>query len=209
MDKKIIKAIYDNIVAKDQLKMVMTGIHFEEGRCYASDGHVLIIYNEGSPRLNGKTVLADGTEQDGKYPNVDMVFPSTKEECTEIKIDAEQLKNACIWHGKKTLSVNTTDRVVIGEAAFNVATLARFLKVICLSGKEQTLKLYGRARPAVIEGECFRGIIMPMEYADESVDAQDDYDDACSVYSFESFINDYVFNSWRNETSKKVMDWLD
>lgn len=209
MDKKIIKAMYDNIVAKDQLKMVMMGVHFEESRCYASDGHVLIIYNESQPRLKGKTIMADGTEYDGRYPNVDMVFPSSKEECTKVKIDAEQLKNACIWHGKKLLATNSTDRVVIGGVAFNIATFARLLKVVCMFGKEQTLKLYGRTRPAVIEGKGFKGIVMPMEYADKDVDALSEYDDACNVYSFESFVNDYVFNSWKNETPKKVMDWLD
>ena len=91
MDKKIIKAMFDNICAKDELRPIMNGIHFEESRCYASDGHILIIYNEGVPRLKDKTILLEGMEIDGRYPNVDSVLPSKNAKYTEMQIDVEQL----------------------------------------------------------------------------------------------------------------------
>lgn len=208
MDKKIIKSMFDNICAKDELRLIMNGIHFEESRCYASDGHVLIIYNESVPRLKDKTILLEGMEIDGKYPNVDSVFPSENAKHTEMQIDVEQLKNACIWHSKKPSAMDV-DRVVICGVGLNVNTLLRFLKTVSLFGKEQTFAFYDRLKSVLVEGENFKGIIMPMEYNEKDIDAESEFNETCTVYSYENFINDYVFNSWKDEASKKVLSWLD
>lgn len=208
MDKKIIKAMYDNIVAKNELRPIMNGIHFEESRCYATDGHILIIYNESLPRLKGRTILVDGTEQEGKFPNVDMVFPPAGSEHTEIEIDVEQLKNACIWHNKKPSAMDM-DSVVIGDVGFCISSLVRFLKTISMFGKKHTFSFYGRTKAAMVEGKNFKGIIMPMEYGDCMIDAESEFGEACSVFSYENFINDYVFNSWKESEQKKQLNWLD
>lgn len=208
MDKKIIKSMFDNICAKDELRLIMNGIHFEESRCYASDGHVLIIYNESVPRLKDKTILLEGMEIDGKYPNVDSVFPSENPKHTEMQIDVEQLKNACIWHSKKPSAMDV-DRVVICGVGLNVNTLLRFLKTVSLFGKEQTFAFYDRLKSVLVEGENFKGIIMPMEYNEKDIDAESEFNEPCTVYSYENFINDYVFNSWKDEAPKKVLSWLD
>lgn len=208
MDKKIIKSMFDNICAKDELRLIMNGIHFEESRCYASDGHVLIIYNESVPRLKDKTILLEGMEIDGKYPNVDSVFPSENAKHTEMQIDVEQLKSACIWHSKKPSAMDV-DRVVICGVGLNVNTLLRFLKTVSLFGKEQTFAFYDRLKSVLVEGENFKGIIMPMEYNEKDIDAESEFNETCTVYSYENFINDYVFNSWKDEAPKKVLSWLD
>lgn len=208
MDKKIIKSMFDNICAKDELRPIMNGIHFEESRCYASDGHVLIIYNESVPRLKDKTILLEGMEIDGKYPNVDSVLPSENAKHTEMQIDVEQLKNACIWHSKKPSAMDI-DRIVICGVGLNVNTLARFLKTVSLIGKEQTFCFYDRLKSVLVDGENFKGIIMPMEYNEKDIDAESEFNETCTVYSYENFINDYVFNSWKDEAPKKVLSWLD
>lgn len=208
MDKKIIKSMFDNICAKDVLRPIINGIHFEEKRCYASDGHLLIIYNEGSIRLAGKTILLEGIEQEGKYPNVDSVFPSENAKHTEIQIDVEQLKNACIWHSKKPSAMDI-DRVVICDVGLNVNTLLRFLKTVSLFGKVQTFSFYDRLKSVLVEGENFKGIIMPMEYSEKDIDFVSEFEETCTVYSYENFINDYIFNSWKDEEPKKVLSWLD
>lgn len=208
MDKKIIKSMFDNICAKDVLRPIMNGIHFEENRCYASDGHILIIYNESVPRLKDKTILLEGMEIDGRYPNVDSVLPSENAKHTKMQIDVEQLKNACIWHSKKPSAMDV-DRVVICGVGLNVNTLMRFLKTVSLFGKEQTFAFYDRLKSVLVEGENFKGIIMPMEYNEKDIDAESEFNDTCTVYSYENFINDYVFNSWKDEASKKVLNWLD
>lgn len=207
MDKKIIKSMFDNICAKDVLRPIMNGIHFEENRCYASDGHILIIYNESVPRLKDKTILLEGMEIDGRYPNVDSVLPSENAKHTEIQIDVEQLKNACIWHSKKPSAMDV-DRVVICGVGLNVNTLLRFLKTVSLFGKEQTFAFYDRLKSVLVEGENFKGIIMPMEYNEKDIDAESEFNETCTVYSYENFINDYVFNSWKDEAPKKVLNWL-
>lgn len=208
MDKKIIKSMFDNICAKDVLRPIMNGIHFEEERCYASDGHLLIIYNESSIRLAGKTILLEGIEQEGKYPNVDCVFPSENAKYTEMQIDVEQLKNACIWHSKKPSAMDI-DRVVICDVGLNVNTLLRFLKTVSLFGKVQTFSFYDRLKSVLVEGENFKGIIMPMEYSEKDIDSVSEFDETCTLYSYENFINDYIFNSWKDEEPKKVLSWLD
>lgn len=208
MDKKIIKSMFDNICAKDVLRPIINGIHFEEKRCYASDGHLLIIYNEGSIRLAGKTILLEGIEQEGKYPNVDSVFPTENAKHTEIQIDVEQLKNACIWHSKKPSAMDI-DRVVICDVGLNVNTLLRFLKTVSLFGKVQTFSFYDRLKSVLVEGENFKGIIMPMEYSEKDIDSVSEFDETCTLYSYENFINDYIFNSWKDEEPKKVLSWLD
>lgn len=208
MDKKIIKSMFDNICAKDELRPMMNGIHFEESRCYASDGHILIIYNESVPRLKDKTILLEGMEIDGRYPNVDSVLPSKNAKYTEMQIDVEQLKNACIWHSKKPSAMDI-DRVVICDVGLNVNTLLRFLKTVSLFGKEQTFAFYDRLKSVLVEGENFKGIIMPMEYNEKDIDAESEFNETCTVYSYENFINDYVFNSWKDEVPKKVLSWLD
>lgn len=208
MDKKIIKSMFDNICAKDVLRPIINGIHFEEKRCYASDGHLLIIYNEGSIRLAGKTILLEGIEQEGKYPNVDSVFPSENAKHTEIQIDVEQLKNACIWHSKKPSAMDI-DRVVICDVGLNVNTLLRFLKTVSLFGKVQTFSFYDRLKSVLVEGENFKGIIMPMEYSEKDIDSVSEFEETCTLYSYENFINDYIFNSWKDEEPKKVLSWLD
>ncbi len=208
MDKKIIKSMFDNICAKDVLRPIMNGIHFEENRCYASDGHILIIYNESVPRLKDKTILLEGMEIDGRYPNVDSVLPSENAKHTEMQIDVEQLKNACIWHSKKPSAMDV-DRVVICGVGLNVNTLLRFLKTVSLFGKEQTFAFYDRLKSVLVEGENFKGIIMPMEYNEKDIDAESEFNETCTVYSYENFINDYVFNSWKDEAPKKVLNWLD
>lgn len=208
MDKKIIKSMFDNICAKDELRLIMNGIHFEESRCYASDGHVLIIYNESVPRLKDKTILLEGMEIDGRYPNVDSVFPSENAKHTEMQIDVEQLKNACIWHSKKPSAMDI-DRVVICDVGLNVNTLLRFLKTVSLFGKVQTFSFYDRLKSVLVEGENFKGIIMPMEYSEKDIDSVSEFDETCTLYSYENFINDYIFNSWKDEEPKKVLSWLD
>lgn len=208
MDKKIIKAMFDNICAKDVLRPIMNGVHFEEERCYASDGRVLVIYNEGSEHLNGKTMLVDGEEVEGIYPKVDSVFPKKDSEHTESLIDVEQLKNACLWH-QKQLNSSDSDRVLLEGVGFCVNTLARFLKTITLFGSEQKFYFYGKRRAAVVIGDNFKGIIMPMEYDESEVDMKTEFSDECMVYSYENFINDYVFNSWKEAGKPKSLSWLD
>ena len=54
MEKKIVQALFANICAKDELRPIMNGVHFESERCYASDGHVLVFMKKESRSLTEK-----------------------------------------------------------------------------------------------------------------------------------------------------------
>ncbi len=207
MNKKIIKAMYQNIVAKDVNRPVMNGVHFEESRCYASDGHVLVILNEGSKSLDGKTLSLEGQEIEGRYPNVDSVFPKHEDGDCQFALDVKQLKEACSYHARKQ---ETTDKdaVVINGVGFNVCTLLKLLTTVLLAGtKEVTFTAKDRSHAVVIEnGKTMRCLIMPTLYIDEHVDAEAELGEPV-VLSYESLINDYVFNSWKKVPAKEELAW--
>lgn len=75
MNKKVIKAMYDYIVSKEEKNPVLTGVHFERERCYASDTRLLAIYNFGSEKHADQTIGVNGEPIKGKYPAVDRIFP--------------------------------------------------------------------------------------------------------------------------------------
>jgi len=207
MNKKIIKAMYQNIVAKDVNRPVMNGVHFEEGRCYASDGHVLVILNEGSKKLDGKTISLTGEEIEGRYPNVDSVFPHKQDGDYQFVLDVKQLKEACSYHGRK-LETTDKDAVVINGVGFNVRTLLRLLTTIMLAGtKEVTFTTRDKAHAVVVEnGKLMRCLIMPTLYVDEQIDAEAEIGEPV-VLSYENLINDFVFNGWKKSQAKEELAW--
>lgn len=207
MNKKIIKAMYLNIASKDPNRPVMNGVHFEEGRCYASDGHVLVILNEGSKVLDGKTLSIEGEEIEGYYPNVDSVFPQRKETDTEFALDVKQLKDACSYHMRRQ---DTTDKdaVVINGVAFNVRTMFRLLTTLLLADvRDVKFTTRDRSNAVVVEnGTLLRCLIMPTVYSDEQIDAEAELGDPV-VLSYENFINDFVFNGWKKPQVKEDLAW--
>ena len=208
MNKKIIKAMYQNIASKDENRPVMQGVHFEEGRCYASDGHILVILNEGSKTLDGKTLSLEGQEIDGRYPNVDSVFPRREDADTELQLDIKQLKDACVYHGRKQ---DSTDRdvVIIGGVGFNISMLVKVLNTILLVGtKDVKFIVKDRKHAVVVEvGTMMRCLIMPTLYLDEAVDLEVEPGDI-AVLSYENLINDFVFNSWKKPQQKEELAWV-
>lgn len=207
MNKKIIKAMYQNIASKDENIPVMQGVHFEEGRCYASDGHILVILNEGSKTLDGKTLSLEGQEIEGRFPNVDSVFPQQQETDTVFCLDLKQLKDACLYHARKQ---ETTDKdiVVINGVGFNIGMLVRLLNTVMLGGtKDVKFIIRDRSHAVVIEnGTMMRCLIMPTLYLDEAVDAGVDPGDI-AIMSYENLINDFVFNGWKKAQPKEELAW--
>lgn len=203
MDKKVLKSMYANIVATDQLRPIMNGIMFEEGRCYASDGRVLIIYRVGSKTQAGKVLGRDGLEIEGKYPNVDSVIPAEREEY-KPRIDLKELYAACQYHQRKG---GSEDRVSIFHKTFAVKTILRVLNVFQSAGLLGKAVMYesGPSQGTVIECEQMTGLMMPFLHDEELVDTAGD-DDTIKTLSYEALMNDYAFNSWQKPETK---DWMD
>lgn len=210
MEKKIIQALYANICAKDELRPLMCGVHFESERCYASDGHVLVIYAESKPDLDGKTMNVNGNLLDGRYPNVDSVFPSEENYGTKLNIDIVQLRNACQWQTRQE-NANENDRVVINGVGYCIRTLMRLCNAMIAGGKTNSIKFYNSdpAKASVIIGNKLKGLIMPMIYEEHEVDVEREDEGFTKVYSYESLINDYVFNSWKKPVKTEPLAWLD
>ncbi len=206
MDKKILKAMYANLVAQDELRPVMNGVYFdEEGVCVGSDGHVLVVYECGKTKFEGKILLQSGEEIDGKYPNFRSVIPSEREEY-EHRIDLKELYQACQYHLKKEDS-NPEDRVSILHKTYKVKVLVRILNVFIAAGLLNKATIYKSApdRATVIEAKGMTGIIMPCQHMEDTVDVDMD-DGSAKTVSYESLVNDYAFNSWRKP---EVKDWMD
>lgn len=210
MNKKIIQSLFTNIVAKDELRPVLSGVHFEEERCYASDGHVLVVYKESKPGLEGKTLAADGNAIDGRYPKVDGVIPAKENWGTQLKIDMLQLRNACQWQTRQE-GANVDDTVVIGEVGYGIRTLLRLCNVMLLGGDVNRIKFYNsdKTHATIITGKKLLGLIMPMIYREEDIDAEREFEGVQRTYSYENLINDYVFNSWKKAEKKDTFSWLD
>lgn len=209
MEKKIIQALFANACGRDELRPIMNGVHFEEERVYASDGHILVVYNEGSKKLDGKTIAPDGTELEGRYPNVDSVLPSSKSMGTEFKADLVQLKAACQYHVRKENS-KAQDRVIIGGTGLVVTSLLRTLNAVLACEEPSKLKLFisEPLKPITFLGKKTKAILMPIPYEEKEVDVEQE--EGCSnVFSYESFINDYVFNGWKKKPVKAALAWLD
>lgn len=210
MNKKVIKAMFANIVANDPNRPVMNGVHFESERTYASDGHVLVIFKEGSTELDGKTMSETGEEIEGRYPNVDSVFPKKEDWGIETRLDVAQLRKALSFYMKKP---NTTqnDRLVLNGTCFNIKTLSRLLNVITLVGDINDIRFYTRDRNSstVVTSKDMECIIMPTLYNDEDVDFIDEDDlDSSKTVSYENLINDFVFNGWKKQEPKEELAWV-
>lgn len=212
MDKRVITAMFKNICDKNEIRPVMNGVCFDEEKpvCYGSDGHVLVIYKESDPRFKGKIMAENGEEIEGKYPNVYACFPDEKKgEFTEFTVDADQLRKACQWHSRN-IDANEHDAVVINGIGFNIRYLLRLLTTIETVEHQPKLKflMFDKERPVVVHSKKMDSLIMPALYEEEKIDLKRDYGDSM-LYSFENFINDYVFNCWKQDDKKKPLSWLD
>lgn len=87
--------------AKDDERPIMQCIHYENGMCHASDGHILVRTKIGyKEEYEGKNITKDGKGREGIYPNFNSVIPQINNH-TEFEIDFDlidaYMKSAKIW----------------------------------------------------------------------------------------------------------------
>lgn len=205
MNKKVIKALFANVCSKDETRKIMNGVHFEQERMYATDGRLLVIFNEGSKELDGKTMSVEGEEIMGVFPKVDSVFPSKENRGQEFTLDVIQLKNACAYHLKQ-LSATQHDKVVINGVGYNVQVLFHLLSTITTVGDPKNVKFYNKGPEfaTVVISDQMKSLIMPARFEEDAIDyIPTDFDDV-KTFSYENFINDYVFNSWKKKPKQEL-----
>lgn len=209
MDKKIVKAMYTNIVGKEEVPPIMKGVHFEKGRCYATDSHILVVYKEGNSKLDGKTIDLSGTELSGRYPNIDSVIPKdTSLQKFGSRIDLEQMQKACSWHLRQAGSTKN-DAVVIEGICYNINLLNKVLNVFFAANelKNATMHKNDKTRPSVIKSKNIDAVIMPVTYSESSVD-EERKPEGSVIRSYENFINTYVFEGWKKAPVVAELSWL-
>lgn len=208
MDKQIIKALY-GVASKDNVRPPLQGVHFEESRSYATDTHLLVVYNEGSQKHAGKTLSITGEPIKGKFPPVDKVIP--KKLTNPLTLDFGQLQRACAWWGKQK-DHHVEDKIVLRSTCLNIAYLQKLLSLFVLTHETRAMTLYlndDKSRPIVAVSASFTALLMPCQYNEDSVD--DERPDAsCSVVvSYENLINTYAIESAKPKEKKPdTMDWL-
>ena len=208
MDKKIVKTMFNEIVSKETVRPLMTGVHFEEKRCYATDTHVLIIYKDSDPRFVGKTLGADGKLIKGTYPSVDRVIP--KNVSNEFIGDKAQLYRALVWWSKQKDS-HPNDLIVLGPQTFRISYLRRMLNMFSMTSELLSARLWlnDDGRPAKMESEMFTAITMPCTpVAEESIDDERNPDSPVAV-SYANLINTFALEGSKPKVATpSAFDWL-
>ena len=202
--------MFSNIVSKDQVRPVLTGIFFDQDCCVATDTHVLMVYKATSPTYSGKIVSVAGEIINGQFPNYKRVFPS-KESLKELpfRLDLRQLQKALAWFTRMP-GFHDQDMVIINGKGLNIKSLNSLLTTISLSddlAKAQMLESTPSA-PAVIKSPNFDALLMPMITDYSKVDAE--RQEECPVQlSLENLINMFVFEGWKAREIPDPMAWLD
>lgn len=208
MNRKIMKALYSDVVGKDPIRPVMCGVYFEEECCIASDTHILVLYHESDPRFVGKIMSKEGEEIKGTYPNARRVIPT--EDIDQFRGDLAQLYKACQWWCKQS-DANEEDMVIFGTKVFVISYLKRLLGLYAISEELKTAKMFlePEARPAKITSPTFTGMIMPCSLEDLSyVDAPRE-DGFKVVVSYANLINTFALESSKPKVATpSALDWL-
>ena len=207
MDKKILRAMFKNIAEPGEpIRPNLIGVHFEAERCYATDTHMLVIYNRGNEKFAGQTVAFNGDILKGKYPDVDRVVPASMP-AEALPIDIQQLNRALKWHLAQPATKD--DIIALGGLGLFMRYLRNILAVFEAANEvaQVEMSLNDPGRPSKLVSESLTAIIMPVNIDEERVDSPR-VEGELSVISYESLINDYARNSWRKKEAATEMGWL-
>ncbi len=209
MNKKVIKALYDYIVGKEQIRPNIMGVHFERERCYATDTHILAIYKYGSEKFAGQTINVNGEPVKGQYPAIDRIVP--KKFVNPLSVDFRQLRAACSWWTKQSAN-NADDQVVLGGTVLNIRFLSRLLYLFSLTAELGTLTFYlntDSSRPVVAVSESLTVLLMPCILEDESKIDDERMAGELITVSYANLINTYALESNRPKPKKsEPIGWL-
>lgn len=209
MDKKIVKAMYASVCAKEDMRPVLKAVHFEQDRCVATDTHILVVYKEGSEAFAGKNISVNGEEVTGNYPAYDRVFP--KQELLSDyspRVDLVPLQKACAWHVRRPDS-HAEDLVEVRGKYFRIKFLSALLNLIALGGEIAQAEILQSdpERPSVIRSPKFDTLLMPVCGSPASIDAPR-VAEAPATFSMENLVNTYAFENWKAPKVADSMAWL-
>lgn len=88
--------------ANDELRPILSCVHYEDGMCSATDGKMIVRTKIGyKEEFDGKNISRIGREIDERYPNVNSVIPNVTKSHTEYEVDFDLIdayvKSGKIW----------------------------------------------------------------------------------------------------------------
>lgn len=106
---KVDSSIIWLFTSNDDIRPIMTGIHYEDGFQVATDAHVLIKLKQDYPASKeGKTISKTRTIE-GIYPNFNAVIPKEgndyKPELVDLRVWCQQIVNFCKWTRQDTKNI--------------------------------------------------------------------------------------------------------
>lgn len=209
MEKKVLQAMFNNIVSKDPIRPNLTGVFFDEHCSVATDTHMLVVFNYANPTHKGKIMSANGEVIQGRFPDYNRVFPDKKKVSSySPRIDLAQLQKACAWFVRQP-GFDEKGMVVIRGKGLSIKYLSNILNLIALTPDIKSAEMLKtpEGNPAVIESKYFKALLMPMQVDEAKVDAE--REDGCPVcMTLEALINEFVFEGWKPRPAKDPMDWL-
>ena len=159
-----------DFTAKKDWRLVLTGVHYEDGYMYASDSHLAIkVKQDYLPELEEKTIDKKGAEITEKYPDVNRVIPPD-EAMTFVQIDfAKVLEVEKVYRldckADKEIKIGL---VKVGETYLSVELLAKIAKFALHFGIEK-IGIQSPDRCVKITNGESMAILMPVIYTDQKV----------------------------------------
>ncbi len=199
--------MFTDVVGRDSYRPALMGIHFEDDCCVATDTYILVVYNQGSTNFAGKTIDVNGEECKGKFPEWKRVLPNQMSGAP-VSINLCQLHKALKWH-KRQADSQKDDKVAFGHLFLSVDLLIRLMNVFVAAGELCQCKFYLNepTRPAIFESPSLTAIIMPNAEDNIEVDGER-IPDTAAVFSYETIINNYAFNSWKKAEKPAELAWV-
>lgn len=206
MNKKIVKAMFSYAVSKEEIRPMMRGVHFTEDVCVASDTHILVVYKETNPKHVGRTILEDGEDAKGKYPDYKRVIP--KKGGMPVSLNWSQLYRAAKWF-KKQPDYNPQDSIAVGDCCVTINYIVNVLEVFNTAGDLGSIhaSTFSPDRPMLLESEQLTAIVMPIVSNPEDVDLPR-VDCERITLSYANLINTFAIESSKPKEKVEEMAWL-
>lgn len=198
--------MYDNAASSDDFRPVLCGVLFNEDSCVATDTRVLVVYNQGVPKLAGKSIDKDGNKLSGGYPDYKRVIPQG--DINPLEIDFAQLYRALSWWRNQP-DRHDDDQVVFGEKALRIFYLRRLLAVYDAAGELASTKCWlgEESGPAKFFSPSLTGLVMGVVPFSE-IDVERKPTEAVAV-SYPNLILSYAIGSAKPKEQKpEALSWL-
>lgn len=195
MKQTAYKKLLESVVSKQISRPILKCIHYYKGNAYATDSHQLVKINYNKDNKDNKEDVLINTEtelpEDGKYPQVDNLFPTNNQIITTATIDYSDAASLLVYLKaikKEVLQLKVSDGKIEINSKSNMVTsinlkgftgedltitinalyLYNIFNAIASLGKQYSLKedikinFLGKNYPVYIEYPTIKFLATPM-----------------------------------------------